>query len=73
MNYYALIKDGTVFNILVFDNPTVELVEEFKNLNNADLAIEVEYGTVAINDIYDGVNFISPEPFVDNTVNTLQE
>jgi hypothetical protein len=38
---YALIKDGIVENILVFEDPTVELLEHFKNNFGCDLIIDV--------------------------------
>jgi hypothetical protein len=44
---YALIKDGLVENILVFEDPTIELLEHFKNHHSCDLIIDVTDNALA--------------------------
>lgn len=43
---YALIKDNVVVNALVFENPTEELLEQFRVEHGADLIVELptKYG-----------------------------
>jgi hypothetical protein len=59
---YAVIKDNVVVNIVVFDDPTEELLELFKNEYNADDILEVN-DSIYNGSTYDGVKFIPPKPF----------
>jgi len=59
---YAVIKDNVVLNVLVFDDPTSELIEFFKNGNNADDILEVNH-LVSPQWTYDGVKFLPPQPY----------
>ena len=62
---YAFIKDGIVVNTVLFDNPSDELLEEFRLLHEVD---EVVLGTInnkiaTPGDTWNGTNFIFPQPF----------
>lgn len=59
---YAVIKDNVVLTILVFDDPTEELITLFKTENNADDILEVD-NFVSPGSTYDGVRFIPKKPF----------
>lgn len=60
---YAFIKDNIVIDCLIFDNPSNELLNLFKNEKNADLIVLANNRTV-IGGEYDGLNFwpIQPHP-----------
>jgi hypothetical protein len=62
MKSYALIKNNIVENIIVFDNPSEELVQQFKEIHNADLLIETT-DSCAVGGEYDGTNFWTIKPF----------
>jgi hypothetical protein len=59
---YAIIKDNVVINVIVFDDPTEELIALFKTENNANKILEVD-NTVSIGSTYDGVRFVPKKPF----------
>lgn len=56
---YAFIKDGIVVNFVVFDSPTQELLDHFKNDAGLD-AIVLEAEGAAIGGTWDGINFTPP-------------
>lgn len=59
---YAFIKNKQVINIAVFENPTSELLNHFKNefeLDNIVLAID----KATIGGTYDGTKFWLPQPY----------
>lgn len=66
---YAFVKNGIVENIVIFDNPTEEILEEFKNFHEVDLIIPANEKTI-INGTYDGVNFWTLCPFPSWSKNT---
>ncbi len=60
---YAFIKNNQVVNVAVFENPTNELLNHFKNefeLDSIVLATEKS----AINGTYDGTKFWLPQPYL---------
>lgn len=59
---YALIKDGIVFNILVFDNPSDNMLESTKNHFEAD-QIVLSNNKSVIGGTYDGIKFWYPQPY----------
>jgi hypothetical protein len=59
---YALIKDSIVSNVIVFDNPSEEMLELFKNEHSADNIIELNE-LVVVGSTYDGLTFFPPQPF----------
>jgi hypothetical protein len=59
---YAFIKDGDVVNIAVFDDPTPELLNHFKEAHQVDDII-VANDRSAIGGTYDGAKFWLPKPF----------
>jgi len=70
---YAFIKNNYVVNVVVFDEPTKELLEIFKNEHDVDLIIEADERTF-IGGTFDGKNFwrISPYPSWIKNENTLE-
>lgn len=61
MENYALIKNNKVINVIVFDNPTEELLNTFKEFHQVDYIIPSE--SCGIGWDWDGTNFIPP---IDN-------
>ena len=59
---YAFIKDNNVTNIVVFDEPTKELLDFFANEHQVDLIIEADERTF-IGGTFDGKNFWKVSPF----------
>lgn len=63
INSYAFIKNNEVVSIALFDDPTEELLNHFKEANNIDLIILSNDKTM-IGGTYDGTKFwiIKPQP-----------
>lgn len=61
---YAFIKNGIVENIVVFDNPSNELLDYFKEDKGLEYIIEVD-DTIKLNAIYNGNSFRNPSPGPD--------
>lgn len=59
---YAFIKDGDVVNIAVFDDPTPELLNHFKEAHQVD-NIVLATTRAAIGGTYDGAKFWLPKPY----------
>jgi hypothetical protein len=59
---YALIKDGFVFNIVVFNNPTEEFLASYKEENELSDLIKVAKNC-EIGAIWDGVSFTPVRPY----------
>lgn len=59
---YAFIKENIVTNIVVFDNPSEETLNHFKNEFNLDQIILATDKT-EINGTYDGLKFWAPQPY----------
>jgi hypothetical protein len=64
---YATIKNNNVINIIVFDNPSNDLLDFFKQEDNLDSIILATEKTV-IGGTYDG-QFWSPQPYPSWTKN----
>jgi hypothetical protein len=61
---YALIKDSVVINKLVFEDPSEELLNHFKNEYGADTIMDVTERTDCnVNCTWNGIKFIPPQPF----------
>lgn len=60
---YAFIKDNKVVNIAVFDDPTEELLQKFKEESNVDLLISLKDKKVILGSTWDGQDFIDPKPY----------
>ena len=59
---YAFIKNEQVINIAVFENPTNELLNHFKNkFELDDIVLATDKAT--INGTYDGTKFWLPQPY----------
>jgi hypothetical protein len=65
---YAFIKNNNVVNMAIFDNPTNELLDHFKNEFDLDLIIEGTENSV-IGGTYDGYKFWFPQPYPSWTKN----
>ena len=61
MKTYALIKNNIVENVIIFDNPTEEILAQFKTLHNADFIIEAD-SSAAVDGEYDGTRFWPVKP-----------
>jgi len=59
---YAFVKDNTVINKVVFDDPSEELLQHFLQEFNLDHLIEITE-KVIIGDTYDGSIFWGVKPF----------
>lgn len=59
---YALVKDGFVFNIVVFDKPTEEFLASYKDEYDLSDLIKVAKNCT-IGSIWDGVKFTPPRPY----------
>jgi hypothetical protein len=60
---YAFIKDGTVVNVAVFEDPTdAQLLAHFKNEFSLD-NIVLATNKAAIGGTYDGTKFWLPQPY----------
>ena len=61
---YAFIKNNKVVNIVVFDNPSNKLLQDFKEVHNVDAIVDTK-GDIkaALNATYDGIRFTLPQPF----------
>ena len=59
---YAFIKDETVVNVVIFDDPTNELLNHFKQEFELD-AIVLATSTTDIGGTYDGAKFWLPKPY----------
>lgn len=60
-NRYATIKDNNVTNIIIFENPSNDLIDFFKQEHNVDSIILATEKT-AIGGTYDG-QFWFPQPY----------
>jgi hypothetical protein len=67
---YAFIKSGVVVNVVVFNDPTEELLELFKNEHQVDSVILADERT-GIGGTYDEERnvFIPPQPFASWVLN----
>lgn len=59
---YAFIKNGNVVNIALFDNPSEETLNIFKEFHEVDVILLANDKTV-IGGTYDGQKFWLPQPF----------
>lgn len=59
---YAFIKNGVVFNIAIFEDPSQETLENFKLEHDADFLIEKNENT-EIGGTYDGTKFWKVQPY----------
>lgn len=59
---YAFIKNNNVVNVVIFEDPTNELLDHFKNEFEVDSIILATEKT-SINGTYDGTKFWLPQPY----------
>lgn len=59
---YAFIKDNNVVDIIIFDNPSSELLELFKSEHSVDQVLLANDKTV-IGGTFDGSKFWEPKPY----------
>ena len=59
---YAFIKDNKVINVVVFNDPTQELLDTFKKEYEVDVIVLAEK-YAAVNGTYDGTKFWLPQPY----------
>lgn len=59
---YGFIKNNNVINVVLFDNPNQELIDQFIQENNLDNIILATSSTV-IGGTYDGTKFWLPQPY----------
>lgn len=69
---YAFIKEGKVINIAVFNDPSEELLNHFKQEFHLDEIILATEKTT-VNGIWDGIKFIPAQPFPSWTLNDSGE
>jgi hypothetical protein len=67
--FYALIKDSIVTNIVVFDDPTEELLSEFKEFHEVDEILVTPHALVAPGWTWEREQFVCPQPFPSWTIN----
>jgi hypothetical protein len=60
---YAFIKNQTVVNVAVFDDPTLELLEQFKNEFELDEIVLTPHIYVVPSDSYVNEKFIAKQVF----------
>jgi hypothetical protein len=60
---YAFIKDSIVVNVAVFEDPSSELLDHFKNEFELDSIIIATDKTI-IGGTYDGTKFWLPQPYL---------
>jgi len=60
---YAFIKNGLVVNVVVFDNPSEQVLDSFIEQFNLDEIILANYNS-AVGGSYDGVRFWLPQPYL---------
>jgi hypothetical protein len=62
---YAFVKDNKVKNVLLFDSPSEEFLNLIKDIEAADLYVEVteSTGLCEIDYEYDGTHFRGPKPY----------
>jgi len=59
---YAFIKNNNVTNVVIFDDPTAELLNSFIQAHNIDnIVLATDKST--IDGTYDGTKFWLPQPF----------
>lgn len=59
---YAFIKNGNVINVVVFENPTNDLLNNFKNEFELDQVV-LATDKAIVGGTYDGTQFWSPQPY----------
>jgi len=59
---YAYIKNNEVVNLVIFDDPSQELLNQFINENDVD-NIVIADSNAYIGGSYDGINFMPQKPF----------
>ena len=67
MKTYAVVKDSLVTNMIIFeDNVTEELIEHFKNIDDADeLVLADGHPAAAIDGTWDGTKFTTKDGLVN--------
>jgi len=58
---YAFIKNDLIVNVAVFDDPTEDTINTFKQIHNVDLILQVD--NAFIGGTYDGAKFWTPQPY----------
>jgi hypothetical protein len=66
---YAFIKGIDVVNIAVFDDPTEELLTEFKEFHEIDEIVLTPHHNVGPGWTWQREQFVSPQPFPSWTIN----
>ena len=65
---YAFIKNNNVVNVVIFDNPSDELLSNFIEINELDIIIE-SFSNCVVGGTYDGSKFWLPQPYPSWTKN----
>jgi hypothetical protein len=60
---YAFIKGNEVFSIITFDDPTPELLEQFKIYHEADEIVLTTNTYISVGDLYVDGKFSPPKPY----------
>ena len=60
---YVFVKNGVIENIAVFDNPSEEMLQLFKNESGCDLLLLDENKKAILGGTWDGEDFIPPKPY----------
>lgn len=69
---YAFVKNGEVVNMVVFDDPSEELLEQFKELHQVEEIIEAT-STAVVGGTYEDSVFWTPKPYPSWTKNLEEE
>lgn len=69
---YALIKNNKVFDLIVFDDPSEKLLEQFKEHHKAD-AIVLATSKAMIQGEWDGTDFITVSPYPSWVLNSTKD
>jgi len=60
---YAFIKGDEVFGVITFDDPTPELLEQFKIYHEADEIVLITNIYISAGDLYIDGKFSPPKPY----------
>lgn len=73
MSNYAFIKNNVVVNIAVFENPSEQLLNEFKTAYQLDDVVLVNSNKAEIGGIWNGTKFLLKKPFSSWVLNDQDE
>ena len=63
INNYAFIKDNEIVDVAIFDDPSEQLLDQFKNLHGVDYLIKINNEHAGIGGTFDGINLWPIKPY----------